>query len=104
MAKRGYSSRSVHSGERDGARADSLTIPIYQTATFWFKNSDELRAYQEGRHPRDEYGRYGNPTWRAVEHKVADLDGADDAVLFGSGMSVTTASVVKRIPAREPAF
>ena len=90
MKKAGFSSRSVHAGERVDTRGDSLTTPIFQTATFWFKDSAELRAYQEGSRSRDEYGRYGNPTWRAVERKVADLDGAEAAVLFGSGMSAVT--------------
>jgi cystathionine gamma-synthase len=87
----GDSTRAVHSGEREYQASDAITTPIYQTSTFWFKNSAELRAYQEGRLPRDEYGRYGNPTWRAVERKLAELEGAGDAVLFASGMcGVTT--------------
>jgi cystathionine gamma-synthase len=90
MELRGYSSRAVHAGERGERRGDSLTIPIYQTATFWFKDSAELKAYQEGRLVRDEYGRYSNPTWRAVERKMADLEGAADAVLFASGMCAVT--------------
>ena len=40
-------------------------------------NSEEVRAYQEGRLARDEYGRYGNPTWRAVERKLAELEGGE---------------------------
>ncbi len=94
MAKGGYSSRCVHAGERITSRDGSLTTPIYETATFWFKDSAEVRAYQEGGCPRDEYGRYGNPTWRAVERKVADLEGAEAAVLFGSGMSAITTTLL----------
>ena len=76
------STRSVHAGEREHQTSDSITTPIHQTSTFWFRNSEELRAYQEGRLARDEYGRYGNPTWRAVERKLADLENAEEAVLF----------------------
>jgi cystathionine gamma-synthase len=86
----GDSTRSVHAGERDGKTDPALTTPIHQTSTFWFHDSEELRAYAEGRLVRDEYGRYGNPTWRAVEHKLAELEGADEAVLFGSGMAAAT--------------
>ena len=39
---------------------------------------------------REEYGRYGNPTVRAVEAKLAALEGADDAVLLSSGMAAVT--------------
>src|SRR5215468_11227118 len=85
-ASQGDSTRSVHGGEREFRETDSLTVPIYQTSTYTFASSEEVRAFQEGRLARDEYGRYGNPTWRAVERKLADLEGGDDAVLFASGM------------------
>ena len=39
---------------------------------------------------REEYGRYGNATIRAVEAKLAALDGAEDAVLVSSGMAAVT--------------
>jgi cystathionine gamma-synthase len=90
MTLKGDSTRAVHCGERDSQGSDALTTPICQTSTFWFRDSEELRAYQEGRLKRDEYGRYGNPTWRAVERKLAELEGADEAVLFASGMCAVT--------------
>ncbi|MEN8159447.1 MAG: aminotransferase class I/II-fold pyridoxal phosphate-dependent enzyme [Myxococcota bacterium] len=90
-AKRpGDSTRSVHGGEREAHADSSLTTPIHQTATFWFPNSEELRAYAEGQLARDEYGRYGNPTWRAVERKLNELEGAEESVLFASGMAAAT--------------
>lgn len=86
----GDSTRAVHGGEREHPASDAVTTPIYQTSTYWFRDSEELRAYQEGRIARDEYGRYGNPTWRAAERKLADLETAEDAVLFASGMCAAT--------------
>jgi cystathionine gamma-synthase len=94
----GDSTRSVHGGEREHQQSDAVTTPIYQTSTFWFKNSEELRAYQEGRLPRDEYGRYGNPTWRAVERKLCELEGAEAAVLFASGMCAATTLFLGLLP------
>ncbi|MFP8878811.1 MAG: aminotransferase class I/II-fold pyridoxal phosphate-dependent enzyme [Myxococcota bacterium] len=94
----GGSTRSVHAGERDHNDSDAVTTPIYQTSTFWFENSEKLRAYQEGRDKRDEYGRYGNPTWRAVERKLSDLEGADEAVLFASGMCAATTLFLVLLP------
>jgi cystathionine gamma-synthase len=88
--RRGSSTRAVHGGERDDQATSAVTTPIYQTSTYWFENSEKLRAYQEGRDKRDEYGRYGNPTWRAVERKLCDLEGAEEAVLFASGMCAAT--------------
>ncbi len=94
----GDSTRSVHGGEREGRHHDALTTPIYQTATYAFRNSAELREYQEGRLRRDEYGRYGNPTWRAVERKLCELEGAEEAVLFASGMCAATTLFLALLP------
>ncbi len=91
--KSGQSTRAVHAGER-GARpriSDSITTPIVQSATYWFRDTQEVIAYQEGRHASFEYGRYGNPTTRALEEKLTGLEGGDDCVVSASGMnSVTT--------------
>jgi cystathionine gamma-synthase len=63
-----------------------------QTATFTFANSQEIKDHFEGRIDRVEYGRYGNPTQRIAEAKLAALEGAEDCLLFSSGMgAVTTA-------------
>lgn len=96
--KPGDSTRAVHAGERAQPLSDAVTTPIYQTSTYWFRDSAELRAFQEGRLQRDEYGRYGNPTWRAVEQKLAELEGADDAVLFASGMCAATTTFLALLP------
>ena len=86
----GDSTRSVHGGEREQPESSALTTPIHQTSTFWFKDSEEVRAYAEGRLVRDEYGRYSNPTWRAAERKLSELEGAEATVLFSSGMAAAT--------------
>ena len=86
----GDSTRSVHGGEREHHDGATLTTPIHQTSTFWFRDSAEVRAYAEGRLVRDEYGRYGNPTWRAAERKLSELEGAEQTVLFASGMAAAT--------------
>jgi len=94
----GDSTRAVHSGERDHQTTDAVTTPIYQTSTFWFENSAKLRALKEEHDERDEYGRYGNPTWRAVERKLCDLDSAEEAVLFASGMCAATTLFLALLP------
>jgi cystathionine gamma-synthase len=96
--KAGESTRAVHGGERDHRESDALTTPIHQTSTFWFQDSEQLRAYAEGRLTRDEYGRYSNPTWRAVERKLCELEGAQEAVLFASGMCAATTLFLALVP------
>ncbi len=48
---------------------------------------------------RQEYGRYGNPTVIEVERRVAALDGAEDALLFASGMAAVTTAVLALVKA-----
>lgn len=43
---------------------------------------------------REEYGRYGNPTVREFEKRLAALEGADDAVAFSSGMAAVTTAIL----------
>jgi len=95
---RGSSTSAVHGGEREHQQTEAITTPIYQTSTFWFHNSEELIAYQEGRLHREEYGRYGNPTWKAVERKLCELEGAEEAVLFASGMCAATTLFFTLLP------
>jgi cystathionine gamma-synthase len=94
----GDSTRAVHGGERQVRESDALSVPIYQTATYVFTSSAEVRRYQEGRLIRDEYGRYGNPTGRAVERKLAELEGGEDTVLFASGMCAATTLFLALLP------
>jgi cystathionine gamma-synthase len=68
-----------------------LAQPIYQTSTFQVTDSDQqLRAT----HTDMFYTRYGNPTHTAVEAAIAQLEGADAALLFASGMNAITTSIL----------
>jgi cystathionine gamma-synthase len=96
--ERGAATRSVHAGELRQQEANAITTPIYQTSTFWFRNSREVIDYQEGKLDREEYGRYGNPTWRAVERKLSELEGGEETVLFASGMCAATTTFLALLP------
>lgn len=89
----GSSTLAVHGGEPRKKEGHSLTTPIWQTATFTFADTAELRDLFDGRIERDEYGRYGNPTQRTAERKLAALEGAESAVLFSSGMAAVTTAL-----------
>ena len=87
--------QTVHAGERRFRSHNSLTVPIVQTSVYTFDTTTDLVNYFDERMfwdevEREEYGRYGNPTVRAVEAKLAALEGADDAVLLSSGMAAVT--------------
>ena len=99
--------QAVHAGEERRKPYGALTTPIAQTSTYTFADTAEVIAFMERKAARtaardaggdlplrDEYGRYGNPTLRVVERKIGALEGAEGAVLFGSGMSAATTTLL----------
>jgi cystathionine gamma-synthase len=89
----GPSTLAVHGGEPRTKALSSLTTPIVQTSTYTFADTQELCDHFEGRIEREEYGRYGNPTQRVAEEKLAALEGAEDGLLFSSGMAAITTTL-----------
>ncbi len=96
----GISTRAVHGGEREGRPrvSDALTTPIVQTATYWFRDTQEVIDYQEGRYRSFEYGRYGNPTVRTAEAKLCELEGAEACLISASGMNSITTLLLALLP------
>jgi cystathionine gamma-synthase len=92
--ERGPSTRSVRGGEPKIKAHDAVTVPISATATYGFESTSALVDYFDGKTERMEYGRYGNPSVRAAELKIADLDGAEDCALFASGMAAITTALL----------
>jgi len=86
--------RSIHAGEPRKKYADSLTTPIVQTATFTFSGSKAIEDYTKKGKEHFEYGRYGNPTAQIAEKRLADLEGAEECVVFSSGMSAITTTIL----------
>ena len=78
---------------------DTLTTPVALTSTYFFEDSAQLIAYQEERFKSFEYGRYGNPTTRAVEEKIRALEGAEDCLVSASGMCSATTMLLALVPA-----
>ena len=68
-----------------------LATPIYQTSTFQVTDSDQqVRATSTDMF----YTRYGNPTHTVAEKAIAELEGADAALLFASGMNAITTAML----------
>jgi cystathionine beta-lyase/cystathionine gamma-synthase len=95
-----HHSELIHRGERIGAGGSlPLTMPIYETSTFVFASARDVERYQEGSLPAYLYSRYENPTVVAAEEKLAALDGAEKALLFGSGMAATATALLALLQA-----
>lgn len=89
----GFSTLAVHGGESRPKLGNALATPIIQTATYTFSDTQELHDHFQHRIERQEYGRYGNPTQRTAELKLAALEAAEDCLLFSSGMAAVTTAL-----------
>ena len=82
---------SVRGADKLEKRNAPVAQPIYQTSTFQVTDSEQqLRATGTDAF----YTRYGNPTHTSVEAAIAELEGADAALLFASGMGAITTSIL----------
>jgi cystathionine gamma-synthase len=98
-AGRHWSTLSVHGGEdREKARS-ALIDPIFLASTYSFADTQSLIDFIVGKQPREEYARYGNPTEKTVERKLAALEGAEDAVLYSTGMTAIAGLCLGRLRA-----
>ena len=81
----GFRTRQIHAGVTPDPTTGSILTPIYQATTFVQDSVDEYlsKGYS--------YSRSGNPTVRALELKLADLEGGVDCACFGTGMAATQA-------------
>jgi len=95
--KYALATRSIHAGESRKKYADSITTPIVQTSTFTFSGSKDIEEYTKKGKDHFEYGRYGNPTATIAEQRLADLEGAQDCVVFSSGMSAITTTILSLV-------
>jgi cystathionine beta-lyase/cystathionine gamma-synthase len=85
----------IHAGEGvDTGATPPLTTPIYETSTFVFDSVADVIKYQEGTLDGYLYSRYENPTVVAVEQKLAALDGAQQSLLFSSGMAAISTALL----------
>ena len=87
---KGFATTLIHSGEGPFTHVTSLTTPIFETTTYVFENADAVRKYNEGTSGQFLYSRYENPTVMSAEAKIAAADGAERALLFGSGMAASS--------------
>ena len=81
---------AIHAGEDKDSPLGAVTTPIFQTSTFAFKNTEEVKEFQKGDTSKYLYTRYGNPSLKVVEEKVAALEGGEAALVVSSGMAAVS--------------
>ena len=96
---KGFSTKAVHAGEKRDPSTGSVVTPIYETSVFAFSNTKELINVMSEKAEGYIYTRYGNPTVRTVERKMAELEGAEDVAVFSSGMAAIATTIFNLVSA-----
>ena len=78
-----------------GRDASGALAPTIWTSTTWQANGlDATSKAAVAVHTTGNYARYSNPSVRDFERAVAELEGAEDALAFGSGMGAVTSTIL----------
>ena len=90
----GFETRQVHAGQVPDAATGARALPIYQTTSYVFNDTQHaanLFALQEF---GNIYTRIMNPTQDAVEQRIAALEGGAAALLVASGQAAETLAIL----------
>ena len=84
----------LHSGYEHENFSGAQAVPIIQTSSFRFKNSDHAASLFEMNEFGNVYSRIMNPTNDVLEKRLTELEGGAAALAFGSGQAAIAASIM----------
>jgi len=93
MSERRFDTLAVHAGEAPDPASGALDPPVVLASAYAFEDAADAEAQFAGARFGHIYSRWRNPTVRALEAKVAALEGAEDCVALASGMAAVHASL-----------
>src|SRR5882762_9177699 len=76
-----FGTRAIHAGQEPDPSTGAIMTPIYATSTYVQSSP--------GQHKGFEYSRTQNPTRKAYEQCIADLESGEQGFAFSSGMAAT---------------
>ena len=94
----GFTTRQIHAGVTPDPTTGAILTPIYQSTTFVQPSVDEYLSKGFS------YSRSGNPTVKALEAKLTDLEGGAGCATFGTGMSAIQATMLAFLSAGDHAI
>lgn len=90
----GFDTLSVHAGQRPDSATGARAVPIYQTTSYVFDDTDHAAQLFALQRFGNIYTRIMNPTTAAFEERVAALEGGTAAVATASGMAAQMATMM----------
>jgi O-acetylhomoserine (thiol)-lyase len=89
----GFDTRAVHAGQRPDPYTGSRAVPIFQTTSYVFEDTDSAAAYFNLQEYGNTYSRIMNPTVATFEERIGNLEGGAGGVAFASGLAGQAAAL-----------
>lgn len=89
-----FETQQIHAGQEPDPVTGARALPIYQTTSFVFKDSQQAANRFALSELGPIYTRINNPTQEAVENRIAALEGGVGALLLASGQAANTFSIL----------
>jgi O-acetylhomoserine (thiol)-lyase len=89
-----FETRQIHAGQAPDAAFGARALPIYQTTSFVFRDSEHAANLFALKELGNIYTRIMNPTQDAVEQRIASLEGGVGALLVASGQAAETIAIL----------
>ncbi len=83
----GFNTRSLHAGYKPDPSTGARAVPIYQTTSYVFENSEHAAALFALEKPGNIYTRIMNPTTSVLEERVASLENGAAGLALASGQA-----------------
>ena len=83
----GFSTRSLHAGQKPDPTTGARAVPIYQTTSYVFNNTDHAASLFALQEFGNVYTRIMNPTHDVLEQRIASLEGGVAALAVASGQA-----------------
>ncbi|HZK86322.1 MAG TPA: homocysteine synthase [Desulfosporosinus sp.] len=90
----GFETISLHGGQSPDSATNSRAVPIYQTSSFVFNDTDHAANLFALKEPGNIYTRIMNPTQDVFEQRIALLEGGVGALATASGQAAVTYSIL----------
>lgn len=91
---RKFETLQLHGGQNPDPTTHSVAVPIYQTTSYVFDNSEHAQRLFGLEEPGNIYTRIMNPTTSVLEERMALLEGGVGALAFASGSAAITATIL----------
>jgi O-acetylhomoserine (thiol)-lyase len=85
---------ALHGGQEPDPTTNSRAVPIYQTSSYVFDDTEHAAKLFGLEVPGNIYTRIMNPTWDVLEQRVAQLEGGIGALVTASGQAAVTYAVL----------